>query len=314
MPVRKFFSGNFIPIFWNAALCLSFYPPGTGWEKILNKFFKTKISLNYFLLSSYCISFPWHKMYCENTAVSILHKGGQPRYIRLPCPAPHCPTLPSPGGGPCPALPCPTHPSPALPHKDTEVTQSDRIPQYSVFNSPLTPAPAEYNYSCQYCNWVPEGRYYIWLPKTRVFQMFWTWPGNVLRKPFTTLGTQSFCGWAGWKQLTELEEDEEEDLSCNLGGHTHIETNRFPTLYLSPPRREMGWEKSWTSNRRVNGSSKLGDVSWGSQEAVGIIAGRERDKGSSGDRRQSGFQVRAGAEGFNWGTGRLGVGSHTLQD
>ena len=113
MPVRKFFSGNFIPIFWNAALCLSFYPPGTGWEKILNKFFKTKISLNYFLLSSYCISFPWHKMYCENTAVSILHKGGQPRYIRLPCPAPHCPPLEEDPALPCPAphtppLPCPT--------------------------------------------------------------------------------------------------------------------------------------------------------------------------------------------------------------
>ena len=77
----------------------------------------------------------------------------------------------------------------------------------------------------------------------------------------------------------------------------------------------MGWVKTgetrWTSNRRDNGSSKLGDVSWGSQEAVGIIGGRGRDKGSTGDRRQSGFQVRAGAEGFKRHR-EAGGGSHKI--
>ena len=107
----EIFSGNFIPIFWNAALCLSFYPPGTGWEKILNKFFKTKISLNYFLLSSYCIHFPDIKCIVKTQPFPFYTKVASQGTSG--CPAlPHT-ALPWRRTLPCPALPHTPLPCPA---------------------------------------------------------------------------------------------------------------------------------------------------------------------------------------------------------
>ena len=42
--------------------------------------------------------------------------------------------------------------------------------------------------------------------------------------------------------MTELEEDEEEDLSCNLGGHTHI-TTEFRLSVSALPEGERAERK-----------------------------------------------------------------------